>query len=103
MQTHAGDPLKFVIAVIAAQVAGGLVTQMSPLVVGGVIIGLELTEQQAGYVAFAEFIVLSITAIAIAPVLPRLSYRSLCFSAASLAVAAQVLSIKCQRYPRYKL
>ena len=66
---------------------------MSPLVVGGVIIGLELTEQQAGFVAFAEFIVLSITAIAIAPVLPRLSYRSLCFSAAGVAVAAQVLSI----------
>ena len=93
MQTRAGDPLKFVIAVLAAQVIGGLVTQMSPLVVGGVIIGLELTEQQAGFVAFAEFIVLSITAIAIAPVLPRLSYRSLCFSAAGVAVAAQVLSI----------
>ena len=70
MQTRAGDPLKFVTAVIAAQVAGGLVTQMSPLVVGGVIIGLELTEQQAGFVAFAEFIVLSLTATVIAPVLP---------------------------------
>ena len=93
MQTRAGDPLKFVTAVIAAQVAGGLVTQMSPLVVGGVIIGLELTEQQAGYVAFAEFIVLSLTAIVIAPVLPRLSYRSLCLYAASLAVGAQVVSI----------
>ncbi len=88
-----GDPLKFVIAVIAAQVIGGLVTQMSPLVVGGVIIGLELTEQQAGYVAFAEFVVLSITAIAIAPFLPRLSYRPLCFCAAGVAVAAQVFSI----------
>ena len=93
MQTRAGDPLKFVIAVLAAQVIGGLVTQMSPLIVGGVIIGLELTEQQAGFVAFAEFIVLSITAIAVAPVLPRLSYRSLCFSAAGVAVAAQVRSI----------
>ena len=93
MQTRAGDPLKFVTAVIAAQVAGGLVTQMSPLVVGGVIIGLELTKQQAGFVAFAEFIVLSLTATVIAPVLPRLSYRSLCLYAASLAVGAQVVSI----------
>ena len=93
MRTRAGDPLKFVIAVLAAQVTGGLVTQMSPLVVGGVIIGLELTEQQAGYVAFAEFIVLSITAIVIAPFLPRLSCRSLCFSAAGVAIAAQVISI----------
>ena len=93
MQTRAGDPLKFVIAVLAAQVIGGLVTQMSPLVVGGVIIGLELTEQQAGYVAFAEFIVLSITAIVIAPFLPVLSCRLLCFSAAGVAVAAQLFSI----------
>ena len=93
MQTRAGDPLKFVIAVLAAQVIGGLVTQMSPLVVGGVIIGLELTEQQAGYVAFAEFIVLSITAIVIAPFLPGLSCRSLCFSAAGVAVAAQLFSV----------
>ena len=93
MSARSGDPLKFIAAVLAAQVIGGLVTQMSPLIVGGVIIGLELTEQQAGFVAFAEFIVLSITAIAVAPVLPRLSYRSLCFSAAGVAVAAQVLSI----------
>ena len=93
MQTRAGDPLKFVIAVLAAQVIGGLVTQMSPLVVGGVIIGLELTEQQAGYVAFAEFIVLSITAIVIAPFLPGLSCRLLCFSAAGVAVAAQLFSV----------
>lgn len=93
MQSRAADPLKFVLAVIAAQVVGGLVTQMSPLVVGGVIIGLELTEQQAGYVAFAEFIVLSITAIAIAPFLPKLSYRPLCMGAAATAVIAQLLSI----------
>ena len=93
MSARSGDPLKFIAAVLAAQVIGGLVTQMSPLIVGGVIIGLELTEQQAGFVAFAEFIVLSITAIAVAPVLPRLSYRSLCFSAAGVAVAAQVRSI----------
>ena len=93
MQSRATDPLKFVLAVIAAQVVGGLVTQMSPLVIGGVIIGLELTEQQAGFVAFAEFIVLSITAIVIAPFLPKLSYRPLCLAAAALAVTAQLLSI----------
>ncbi len=87
------DPLKFVLAVIAAQLAGGLVTQMSPLVVGGVIIGLELTEQQAGFVAFAEFIVLALTAIVIAPFLPKLSCRRLCLIATATAVVAQLLSI----------
>ena len=88
-----GNPLKFIVAVFTAQIIGGLVTQMSPLVVGGIIIGLELTEQQAGYVAFAEFIVLSMTAIISAPFLPRLSYRSLCFSAVAVTILAQLCSI----------
>ena len=93
MQSQAKDPVKFIIAVLAAQVVGGVVTQMSPLVIGGLIIGLELTEQQAGLVAFAEFFALSITAILIAPVLPKLSCRSLCLSAAGIAIAAQIISI----------
>lgn len=99
MQGRSVDPLKFVVAVIAAQVVGGLVTQMSPLVVGGVIIGLELTEQQAGFVAFAEFIVLSVTAIVIAPFLPKLSFRPLCLAAAVIAVIAQLCSIVMTNLP----
>ena len=93
MQSQNKDPLMFITAAIAAQVIGGLVTQMSPLVVGGVKIGMDLTEQQAGYVVFAEFMVLSVTAITIAPFLSRFSYRSLCFSAAAVAIGAQILSI----------
>ena len=93
MQSQNKDPMMFVIAVIAAQIIGVLVTQMSPLVVGGVKIGLDLTEQQAGYVVFAEFMVLSVTVIIIAPFLSKFSYRSLCFSAAGVAVGAQFTSI----------
>ena len=93
MNNNNKDPILFVVDVLAAQVIGGVVTQMSPLVVGGVIIGLELTEQQAGMVAFSEFIVLSVTAILIAPVLPRLSVRTLCFSAAGIAIVAQLISL----------
>ena len=93
MQIHTKDPVKFVVAVLAAQVMGGLVTQMSPLIVGSLIIGLELTEQQAGFVVFAEYISLSITVIVIAPFLSRLPYRSLCLSAAMIAIGAQIISI----------
>ncbi len=89
----ARDPIKLIAAALAAQLIGGLVTQMSPLIIGGVIPGLSLTEQQAGFVAFAEFFVLSGTAIIAAPLLPRLSYRTVCLVAVLLAVAAQLGSL----------
>lgn len=89
-----GDKLLFIYAVIAAQLIGGLITQLSPLVVGGVIAGLTLSAQQAGYVAFAEFLVLAVTAILVAPVLHRLPYRTICFFAVCLAIIANVVSVQ---------
>ena len=89
-----GDKLFFVYAVIAAQVIGGVITQLSPLVIGGVITGLTLSAQQAGYIAFAEFLVLSITAILVAPVLHRFPYRTICFYAVFLAITANVVSVQ---------
>ena len=92
MQDNSNDRLVFIFALIAAQVIGGTSTQLAPLVIGGVVVGLNLSAQQAGYVASAEFIVLSITAMLMAPVLPRFSYRTLCYYAACLAVAAHAAS-----------
>lgn len=89
-----GDRLLFIYAVIAAQLIGGLITQLSPLVVGGVITGLTLSAQQAGYIASAEFLVLSLTAILVAPVLHRFPYRTICFYAVCLAITANVVSVQ---------
>lgn len=80
-------------AAAAAQAIGGLVTQMSPLIVGGVIAGLSLSESQAGVVASSEFLVLSITAIAIAPLLPRLPTRAVCLAAVAATIAASLASL----------
>ena len=89
-----GDTLLFIYAVIAAQVIGGVITQLSPLVIGGVITGLTLSAQQAGYIAFAEFLVLAVTAILVAPVLHRVPYRTICFYAVFLAITANVVSVQ---------
>ena len=62
--------------------------------IGGVITGLTLSAQQAGYIAFAEFLVLSITAILVAPVLHRFPYRAICFYAVCLAITANVVSVQ---------
>ena len=87
------DPASLVVGAIAAQVIGGLVPQMSPLVVGGLMDGLSLSEREAGLIVSIEFLALALTAIAIAPVLPRCSYRRVGLVAVALALFAQGASI----------
>lgn len=89
------DPLSLVVGAIAAQVIGGLVTQMSPFMIGGFMAGLSLSERDAGFIASFELLTLAITAIIMAPILPRLSYRraALCaFMVAGLAQGASIFS-----------
>ena len=87
------DPASLVIGAIAAQVIGALVTQMAPFMIGGLMAGLSLSERDAGFVASVEFLTLALTAIAIAPILPRLSNRRVGLAAVALALLAQIASI----------
>ncbi|SDO85623.1 Predicted arabinose efflux permease, MFS family [Phyllobacterium sp. YR620] len=89
----AGDSWPVVVGAIAAQVIGGLVPQMAPFLVSGMMDGLSLSERDAGFVAFVEFVTLAATAILIAPVLPRFSYRRVCLAAVALTLLAQGASI----------
>jgi predicted MFS family arabinose efflux permease len=92
-QRASKESVSLVVGVVAAQVIGGLVTQMSPLVIGGLMAGLSLSERDAGFVASVEFITLAITAIAIAPVLRRFSCRRVGLVAVALTLLAQGASI----------
>jgi predicted MFS family arabinose efflux permease len=95
------DPASLVVGAIAAQVIGGLVTQMSPFVISGLMVGLSLSEREAGFVASVEFITLAVTAIGIAPVLPRLSWRRVALLAVALTLLAQggsLLSASCASF-----
>ncbi|WP_199203085.1 hypothetical protein [Paraburkholderia madseniana] len=65
------DPASLVVGAITAQVVGGLVTQMSPFMIAGLIDGLSLSERDAGFVVSVELLILAVTAIAIAPALSR--------------------------------
>jgi predicted MFS family arabinose efflux permease len=82
-----------VIGAIAAQVIGGLVTQVSPLMISGLMAGLALSERDAGLVASVELLALAATAIAVVPVLQRITYRRVCLAAVLLAAFAQCGSI----------
>lgn len=87
------DPLSLVIGATAAQLIGGLVAQMSPFVIDGLMDGLSLSERDAGVVLTVEFLALAIAALAIAPALPRLSARAVALAAVALTLLAQCASI----------
>lgn len=90
---HPRDPAALIVGAIGAQVVGGLAPQLSPLMIGGLMSGLSLSERAAGFVATVELLALAVTAIAIAPVLPRLSCRRVGLAAVVLALLAQTGSI----------
>jgi len=87
--------VRLVIGAIAAQVVGGLVTQVSPFMVSGLMDGLSLSERDAGLVASVELLALAATAGAVVPLLQRVSYRNVCLVAVLLAAIAQGGSIFC--------
>ncbi len=87
------DPLSLVVGATACQVIDGLVPQMSPFVVAGLIDGLALSERDAGIIASVELLALAVTAILVAPVLPRLSCRRAGMSALVVTLAAQAASV----------
>jgi predicted MFS family arabinose efflux permease len=92
-RTTLKDPAALILGAIAAQVIGGLVPQVSPLMISGLMQGLALSERDAGLVISVELLALAATAIAIVPLLQRVTYRRICLAAAALAVVAQGASI----------
>lgn len=87
------DPLSLVIGATAAQLIGGMVAQMSPFVVDGLMHGLSLSERDAGLVLTVEFLALAVAALATAPALPRISARHVALAAVALTLLAQGASI----------
>ncbi len=87
------NPVFVMVGATAAQLIGGLSAQMSPLVIDGLMKGLSLSERDAGLVLTIELITLALTAIAIAPVLPRVSARRISLFAVVLTLLAQSASV----------
>lgn len=78
---------------MALHLMGGLVVQMSPFVVAGLMTGLSLSERDAGIVVSVELLALAATTIALAPFLSRLSHRRTGLLALLLTLIAQAASI----------
>src|SRR5690242_19314004 len=57
--------------------------------ISGLMAGLALSERDAGLVASVELLALAATAIAVVPVLQRITHRRVCLAAVLLAAFAQ--------------
>jgi predicted MFS family arabinose efflux permease len=92
-KSEALHPIFIMAGATAAQLIGGLSAQMSPLVIDGLMKGLSLSERDAGFILTVELVTLALTAMAIAPALPRVSARRASLFAVTLALLAQSASI----------
>ena len=92
-KSEALNPVFIMAGATAAQLIGGLSAQMSPLVIDGLMKGLSLSERDAGFILTVELVTLAVSAIAIAPVLPRLSTRRVSLFAVTLTLIAQGASV----------
>jgi predicted MFS family arabinose efflux permease len=92
-KSEALNPIFIMAGATAAQLIGGLSAQMSPFVIDGLMKGLSLSERDAGFILTVELVTLAVTAIAIAPVLPRVSARRASLFAFTLTLVAQGASV----------
>ena len=88
------DPLRHIIGTCAAQIGAITTPILSPLIIGGLIAGLDLGEVEAGSLITAELLVIGVTSMLIAPLVARYPHHILAISGALLLVVAQHFSSK---------
>ena len=87
MSDTSRDPLRHILSTCAAQALAFSPAILSPLTVGGLINGLGIGEVEAGALVTAEFLVMGITSILVAPVSVRIPYRLLALAGGILLFA----------------
>lgn len=92
MSDTSRDPLRHILSTCAAQVLAFSPAILSPLTVGALISGLEIGEVEAGALVTAEFLVMGITSILVAPVSVRIPYRFLALVGGILLLAGHACS-----------
>lgn len=81
------DPARLIAGVCAAQLLAISVVILSPLVVGGLITGLEIGEVEAGALITVELLVMGGVSVLVAPLSVRVSYRIMALTGAVLLIA----------------
>lgn len=86
------DPILDIVGTSAAQIGAIATPIISPLIIGGLIIGLSVGEIEAGSLITVELLVMGITSIVIAPFMVRIPHHLLALSAALVLMVSLVLS-----------
>ena len=86
------DPLRDIIGTCAAQIGAIVTPILSPLIIGGLVVGLNTGEIEAGSLITVELMVLGITSIVIAPFIVRVPHHILAIAAAIILILSFVLS-----------
>ena len=87
------DPLRDIVGTCAAQICAFSTTILSPLVVGGLIVGLGVSELDAGGLITVELLVVGVTSLVLAPWMAKFSRHRLALLGGIVLLAGQLLSI----------
>ncbi len=87
MSDQTRDPVRHIVGTCAAQILAIASVILSPLAVGGLIIGLNIGEVEAGALITVELLVMGIASILVAPVSVRIPYRLLALAGGILLLA----------------
>lgn len=79
-------------AMLAIGVMGNSVIYVMPLLIGAMVTDRGLTEQQAGLIASADLLGYTVGTLAVAALIRRMDWRSVCWWGLALMVAANVAS-----------
>ncbi|MFT7458872.1 MAG: putative MFS family arabinose efflux permease [Planctomycetota bacterium] len=86
------DPVRHIIGTGAVQIGAIATPLLSPLIIGGLIIGLNIGEIEAGSLITVELLVLGITSILIAPFMARIPHHLLAIAASLVLILSLVFS-----------
>lgn len=88
------DPLTHVIGTCAAQIAAIATPIISPLIIGGLIVGFRVGEAEAGGLMTVELLTIGFISIAVAPFIARVPHHLLAIAGASVLILASVSSAR---------
>ena len=88
------DPILDIVGTCATQIGAIATPIISPLIIGGLIVGLSVGEMEAGSLITVELLVMGITSILIAPFMVRLPHHLLALAAALVLIVSLVFSAR---------
>ncbi len=86
------DPIRYIIGTCAAQIGAISTPILSPLIIGGLIVGLSVGEVEAGSLVTIELLVIGISGMMLAPLMSRIPHHILAITGAVILMLGHLLS-----------